>query len=419
MSNQPLAIGIDLGTSGVRAVGVDRHFVIHGQGRVPIAATARRKAECLWDAVLAALEMLCAQIDPSQVVAIAVDGTSGTLIPTNKAGRPLGPASLYNDRASSAALAKVSAIAPADSAAHGASSPLARMLDLATTPELAFFLHEADWITHCLGAPLGLSDANNALKSGYDPVRSCWPDWLATLDLDMAVLPHVVAPGAPIGTILPDIAARFGFAADTQLVAGTTDGCASFLATGADTAGTGVTTLGSTLTIKLLSDHPIFSPAYGIYSHYIQGLFVPGGASNAGAAVLAQFFTPEQIAMLSTQIDPCKDSGLDYYPLLAPGERFPINDPTLAPRLTPRPADDALFLHGMLEALARIEARAYQCLEALGAPKLRQVLTVGGGAANPVWTALRARLIGVPVMAAPCTEAAAGTARLAFVGVKR
>lgn len=37
---------------------------------------------------------------------------------------------------------------------------------------------------------------------------------------------------------------------------------------------------------------------------------------------------------------------LDYYPLLRPGERFPVNDPGLPPRLTPRPEDDAVFLQG-------------------------------------------------------------------------
>lgn len=418
MSDHSLAIGIDLGTSGVRAIALDRDFTIHGQGRMRIEATSRRAAESLWNAVLAALEQLCEQINPRHVVAMAVDGTSGTLIPTDKTGRPLGPASLYNDRATATALAKVTALAPTDSAAHGASSPLARMLDLSSTADLGFFLHEADWITYRLGAPLGLSDANNALKSGYDAIRSCWPDWVMALGLPPSLLPHIVAPGTPIGTMSPDIVRRFGFAGNTKLVAGTTDGCASFLATGANVAGDGVTTLGSTLTLKLLSDHPVTSPAHGIYSHYVQGLFIPGGASNAGAAVLAQFFTPEQITLLSARIDPHKDSGLDYYPLPTPGERFPINDSTFPPRLTPRPADDTLFLHGLLEALARIEANGYQCLAALGAPRVRRVLTVGGGAANPVWTALRARIIGVPVTTAPCTEAASGAARLAFAGMK-
>lgn len=62
--------------------------------------------------------------------------------------------------------------------------------------------------------------------------------------------------------------------------------------------------------------------------------------------MLKQFFSNEQLRQLSAGIDPSTPSGLEYYPLTKPGERFPINDPQLQPRLEPRPADDALFLQG-------------------------------------------------------------------------
>lgn len=71
-----------------------------------------------------------------------------------------------------------------------------------------------------------------------------------------------------------------------------------------------------------------------------------GGASNTGGAVLRQHFTNQQLQELSEQINTAQPSGLDYYPLTQPGERFPMNDPHMQPRLQPRPADDALFLHG-------------------------------------------------------------------------
>ena len=71
-----------------------------------------------------------------------------------------------------------------------------------------------------------------------------------------------------------------------------------------------------------------------------------GGASNSGGAVLRQLFSDQQLAQLSAAIDPSQVSPLDYYPLPAAGERFPVNDPLLAPRLEPRPEDDTQFLHG-------------------------------------------------------------------------
>lgn len=62
--------------------------------------------------------------------------------------------------------------------------------------------------------------------------------------------------------------------------------------------------------------------------------------------MLKQIFSGDQLQQLSSQIDPSHPSGLDYYPLTKPGERFPVNDPQLQPRLEPRPDDDALFLQG-------------------------------------------------------------------------
>ena len=88
----------------------------------------------------------------------------------------------------------------------------------------------------------------------------------------------------------------------------------------------------------------------------------------------------------------------------------------LDPRLAPRPSGDTEFLHGLLESLGRIEARGYGLLTELGAPRLLQVDTAGGGAQNPAWTTIRQRLLKVPVTRAAHTEAAYGAALLARDG---
>lgn len=416
MTSHDLAVGVDVGTSGVRAIAVGGEGKIAGTGRADIAAALRRDPAAIWMAVERTLGQLCAEIDPAQIAAIAVDGTSGTIIATGASGDPVLPASLYNDKADAEALARVRAVAPSASAVHGATSPLARMLSMCRIPGVRHLLHEADWVARQLGGPLGVSDANNALKSGFDPIANAWPGWIENVGLSLALLPRVEEPGRAVGTISRRVAERFAISRRALIVAGTTDGCASFLATGAHETGDAVSALGSTLTVKVLSDVPVFSPEYGIYSHRLLGRFLPGGASNAGAAVLAQFFAPVRVAELSARIDPAKDAGLDYYPLPGIGERFPLNDPELAPRIQPRPQDDALFLHGLLEGLARIEALAYRRLTELGAPPIIRVLSVGGGAVNEVWTALRARILGVPVTRAAETEAAYGAATLAALG---
>lgn len=107
---------------------------------------------------------------------------------------------------------------------------------------------------------------------------------------------------------------------------------------------------------------------------------------------------------------------MDYYPLPAPGERFPVNDPALPPRMSPRPADDALFFQGLLEGIAGIEAEGYRRLQSLGAPRPSLVLSTGGGAANKGWSRIRERLLGVPVTPTKYQEAAYGAAIVALTG---
>jgi sugar (pentulose or hexulose) kinase len=412
------AIGIDVGTSGVRAALVDAGGALLGFGAAKLAHGDRRKPAAWWQAVESALAALKDAADLSGVGCLAVDGTSGTMLLLNDAGQPMRQASLYNDPAPEEAVRAVAAAAPAGSAAVGAASPLAKLLAMQGVPGTARLCHQADWIASRLGAPAGISDENNALKTGYDPVRRCWPGWLRDLGIHAALLPEVVEPGTQIGIIDPALAARFGLPANAVIAAGTTDGCAAFLATGTDTMGEAVTSLGSTLTLKQFSPRPIFAPDYGVYSHRLGDRWLAGGASNSGGAALARHFTPDALAALSALIDPALESGLDYYPLPRPGERFPIADPLLPPREAPRPADDVRFLHGLLEGIARIEALGYRRLADLGGPPLAAVRTVGTGARNTAWSGIRRRALGVDFMPAKSEEAAVGVATLAFKAMR-
>jgi sugar (pentulose or hexulose) kinase len=223
-------------------------------------------------------------------------------------------------------------------------------------------------------------------------------------------------PGSAIGPVDPTIAATLGLSETAVICAGTTDGVASFIATRASAPGDAVTSLGTTLVLKLLSDRPIFAPAQGVYSHRLGDRWLAGGASNSGGAALLAHFTAERMAELTPSLKPGQPTGLHYYPLPKPGERFPISDPALPPRVSPRPADDAHFFQGLLEGIAAIEALAYQALRELGAPSLRQVISIGGGARNEAWIAIRRRVLSVPVSVAEETEASFGTALLALHG---
>lgn len=53
--------------------------------------------------------------------------------------------------------------------------------------------------------------------------------------------------------------------------------------------------------------------------------------------MLRTHFSNQQLEELSRSINPQESSGLNYYPLVKPGERFPVYDPKMEPRLEPRP----------------------------------------------------------------------------------
>ncbi|MFD2053528.1 FGGY-family carbohydrate kinase [Mesorhizobium calcicola] len=418
-ADKPLAIGIDIGTSGARAVAMRPDFSMAAHSAVPIDRFGQnaRDPAGWWSAVGAALTELLSRIERATVRSIAVDGTSGTMLPVDGAGRPLAEPLMYNDTvADDTILAAIAHRAPATSAALGVTSGLAKALRFQHLPGVARLLHQADWISAKFSGRFDLSDENNALKTGYDIEARRWPDWIAATGLRMELLPRVVEPGDVTGTLTAAAADLFGLPRDVIVVAGTTDGCASFLATGAEAIGDGVTALGSSLTVKILSDRPISEPRFGIYSHRLGNAWLAGGASNSGGKVLARHFPLARIIELSAAIDPTTETGLDYYPLSTAGERFPIADPALRPRLAPRPADDADYLKAMFEGIAAIEALGYHRLAELGAPALTSVRSVGGGAANPAWTEIRQRRLGVRFLPALSDEAAAGTARLALMG---
>ncbi|KAK7251868.1 hypothetical protein RIF29_35447 [Crotalaria pallida] len=106
-----------------------------------------------------------------------------------------------------------------------------------------------------------------------------------------------------------------GFQEDCVVCTGTTDSIVAFLAARATQPGKAVTSLGSTLAIKLLSNTRIEDSRFGVYSHRFDDKWVVGGASNTGGAVLRQLFTNDELDKLSEQINPSEVSLLDYYPL--------------------------------------------------------------------------------------------------------
>ena len=98
-----LVVGIDVGTSAARsaAVASDGSLVALASAPIPPPIGDGRRLvqdpHLWWRAVESALDDLVGRIDPKQVKAFCVDGTSGTLLAVGRDGTPLAPARMYND----------------------------------------------------------------------------------------------------------------------------------------------------------------------------------------------------------------------------------------------------------------------------------------------------------------------------------
>lgn len=412
--SETVGIGLDLGTSGVRALAVSTSG--HALACASVAFDTldqRRSPDDLLAAACQVIKQVAKHAKSSRVV-LAVAGTSGSLVPVDARGQAVGRISLYSDRCPSRDAANaIARAAPSDAPVHGPNSAAARALAL-QSDGAQFLSFEPDFIAGTLAGHRTAADVNSGLKTGADPVDLVWPAWMETAGFHPALLPTLTTPGAVIGKVSQNWLGALGLPKGTEIVAGTTDGCAAALAVGIGTPGDAVVSLGSTLVIKMLVESPITDPQRGIYTHRVGDRWLAGGASNAGGAVLRHFFTDEEMATLARRIDPDRPTSLRYVPLLSSGERFPMCDPYLMPKFEPRPNDDAVFFQGVVESLVRFEYRGLRAIAELSGTELTQIFTIGGGTKNQAWMAVRDAQLPWPVRQAAQSEAAYGAALLAL-----
>ena len=442
------SLGIDIGTSGIRAVVMDsQHCIIsQAQSELPksqelldnnhIVIGYSQNPLDWWNVFETVLfeikkSFITLKLSICNITHLAIDGTSGTVLLADQSGTPISDALMYNDQRAVNQAEDIKKTAPDNTAAIGVTSGLAKLLWLHKEysrgsneqNSITYALNQSDWISGKLLGKFGISDHNNALKMGYDAQKNCWPAWVIELlkehHFSPSYLPHVVSPGEVTGIISAEMSHHFGFNTKLKVCAGTTDSTAAIIAAGATEIGQAVTSLGSTLVMKVISDKPVFDQQSGVYSQPYGKLWLTGGASNSGGEVLNHYFDSAQLSQMTKKIDDKITQGifsilnLGYYPLSTPGERFPIQDQFLTPRLLPKPAVDLDFFQAILEGMADIEALAYKKLVDLGAPYPKLVISIGGGAANKSWRYIREQKLGISVIMAEQQQAAAGAALLA------
>lgn len=425
---EPVWIGVDLGTQSVRVVAVDASGAVRGSGSAPLTGWRdgprhEQDPEDWWRALTTACRAALVDIAPAAVRGVAVDGTSGTVLLTDRDGRPLTPALMYDDTRATAEVDRVNEAGAELWTALG----YRRMQPAWALPKLLWLLrhhdipadaglaHQADVINRRLTGHAVATDLGNALKTGADLIGERWPAGIMdALGVPYDLFPPLVRPGTPLGTVSAPAADETGLPEGIPVIAGTTDGCASQLATGRLEPGSWNSVLGTTLILKGVTAEPVRDPSGVVYSHRSpDGGWLPGGASSTGAGVLTRDFPGRDLAGLDNAAAAYEPASALAYPLAGAGERFPFVAPDAHGFLLGTPRDEAEHFAALLQGIAYVERLCLDYLRLLGAPTDGPLTLTGGAARSPYWNQLRADVLGRPVEVPYGVEPAAGMAILA------
>jgi len=399
--------GLDFGTSGARISIINLHKKLVYSNSVPYSYSFKNPNS--W---INSCENLLVSL-PIEVKInlnkLAISGTSGTLIPSNLQGEPIGEAIPY-DQACTEHNILLESLASGEDHLQTPYSSLAKALKLVDKYGTNILLrHQSDWITGWFLKDWTHGEEGNNLKLGWDLEKESWPKSYLNTSWQKC-LPQIVKSGEIIGQVNFDLAERFNLNKKLILISGTTDSNASVIAAALGKED-GLTVLGTTIVVKKIIDKPI--KKQGVTNHRVNGHWICGGASNAGCGILSQLFSDSEIKELSRQINPSKNTSLNLLPLNSKGERFPVNNANLEPILHPRPVSDSLYLHALFEGLAKIELKGWERLGELTGSLPKKIITIGGGSKNPQWRKIREKIINIPIVSCNKTTSF-GTALLAI-----
>ncbi len=422
-------VGIDVGTQSVRALAVDSRGEVFGSGRQPLHSRRdgvrhEQDPEEWWRSTTGACRQALAEVRSGRVQAVAVDATSGTIALTGSDGNALTPALMYDDTRATKEVEQVNEVGDALWASLG----YRRMQPAWALPKLIWLLrhypdrpatarltHQSDFVNRRLVGRDVPTDLSNALKTGVDTVHETWPlDVLDALQVPTGVLPDLVRPGMPIGSVCPAAAESTGLPVGTPVVSGTTDGCAAQIGAGALTVGSWNSVLGTTLVLKGVTRELIHDPLGVVYSHKApNGEWLPGGASGTGAGAISDVFAGRGLADLDRRAGARGPTGVLTYPLVSSGERFPFVAPRAHGFTVGTAADEVERYAAILQGVALVERLCFDYLDLLGAPMGGVLSFTGGAARSRVWCQLRADIQGREVILPDNAEPALGMAVLA------
>jgi len=442
-------LGLDIGTSGVKAI------LVAGEGDVVAATTtplalstprpgwAEQHPDDWWNATVQSIRGVLEQKPDVSVASVGISGQMHSSVFLDRTGRVVRPALLWCDGRTTAECAEITRRAGGEErlrdwvrnpALEGFTLPKVLWLR-AHEPDayarVATVVLAKDFIRYRLTGTLACepSDASGTLM--FDPARMQWSDEiLAAVDVPRAVLPDVGGSSEVLGRMTAEAAVATGLHEGTPVVGGGADNACGAAGVGVIAPGEAVASWGTSGTVLAPTAEPLVDPGLRAHTfcHVVPGTwYIMGVVLSAGGAFawyrdqLARELAgmPGADAMLDAEAAsvPAGADGVTFLPYLQ-GERTPHRDASARGAFLGLSLahSRAHMTRAVLEGIAFALRDSLSILQELGLSPGHLLLT-GGGARSPFIRRLQADVYGVSVSTVNREEGPAyGAALLAAVG---
>jgi xylulokinase len=434
-------LGLDIGTSSVKAVLVDEDQKIVATRSAslevdrPHPGWSEQDPDSWWAGCENVLDGLAAD-HRSGIAAVNGIGLSGqmhgaTLLDDNDA--PLRPCILWNDGRSAEEAAEMSAASErvtGNIAMPGFTAPKLVWVER-NEPEvfakLRTVLLPKDYIRLKLTGEKASDMSDSAGTLWLETESRDWSDEMLHLTgLSRQHMPRLVEGTEPAGGLRPSLAARWGMKPGTIVAGGGGDNAASGCGVGAVAPGTGFISIGTSGVIFISADRYRANPAGAVHAfcHAVPQTWHQMGVSLSAAASLdwiAHILRTPAADLVSELGDkPQAPSPILFLPYLS-GERTPHND--VAVRGAFARLDQAHGRNEMVQGVLDGVAFAFKdCFDVLtmSLAEPRRLIAVGGGSRSRYWLSIIATTLGLPI-AVPADGdfgAAFGAARLGLIAAE-
>lgn len=436
-------LGIDVGTSGVKAVLIDHQGRVHARGDAALSVSrpaplwSEQDPALWWQASEAAVAALPAELRAG-VQGVGLSGQMHGATVLGEDDRPLRPAILWNDGRAFSECEELEALVPG---ARGITGNLA--MPGFTAPKLLWLRsHEPelfaqiravllpkDYVRLCMTGDKASDLSDSAGTLWLDGARRDWSDALLNAcGLTRDHMPHLHEGTAITGTLRAEVAARWGVGQGTNSVpvaAGGGDNAAGAVGVGAVHDGEAFLSLGTSGVIFLATDgfRPNPRRAVHAFCHAVPGMWHQMSVHLSAASCLdwgAQvtgLHLPDFL-LAAERAGPCAGPEL-FLPYLS-GERTPHNDPHVRGALLRmnHDTDPERIAAAVLEGVAFAHADGLDALREAGSV-VEQLTVIGGGARSPHWGRVLAAALGVRLAYVEDGDIgpALGAARLAMAAV--